>query len=192
MQSPPPPRRWSAPSFFEEEEELTLWPVFTGTVPSAGRRTQFQDIPRIQKGPTPFPAGPFPNAPQSSSPSAQKPSIPPKAEAKTSEPKPLTSPRTRCSWYTLAFFQTFQRFCQGGDWALEVNSPQVQPELGSRLKFLLVVCVIAVHPLALASFMAHSTLASLFSPAFCSSQPSAGPYCGETWLPTLVLQFPGK
>ena len=37
----------------DEEEERTIWPVFTGNVPSTGRREHAQDIPRIQKGPRP-------------------------------------------------------------------------------------------------------------------------------------------
>ena len=47
------------PLYEDEEEELTIWPVFTGNVPSTGRREHAQDIPRIQKGPRPFPTSPF-------------------------------------------------------------------------------------------------------------------------------------
>ena len=40
----------------KEDEELTIWTVFTRNVPSAGHRAHVHDVPRIQKGPHPFPA----------------------------------------------------------------------------------------------------------------------------------------
>ena len=41
--------------------------------------------------------------------------------------------------------------------------------------------------------MAHNTFAFfLFSPDFLLSPLGAGPCCGDTWLPTLVLRLPGK
>ena len=106
---------WMVGSFFRrKKKELTMWPIFTRSIPSASvvRKTSreqgaSQTCRRLLVSSTL----------NILSPSIQKSSIPPNARAKASEPRPLTSPLTRCSWCTLATFQTFQRLCQGSRWA---------------------------------------------------------------------------
>ena len=71
------------------------------------------------------------------------PSITPKVKA--TEPKLLASPITRCRWYSVALFKTFQGFCQCGRRALQMDSYEVQPYLGSRLDLLFATRVIAIN-----------------------------------------------
>ena len=165
----------------KKKKELTIWLVFTRNVPSAGRRAHSQDIPsRKSQRPSQTCRRFLVSSTLISSLLAQKSSITPKAKANVSEPKPLTSTFTRYRWYALTLFQTFQPFHQGGRWACSVNSPQVQPELGSRLNFFFVARVMEVTSSIFCLFQAHSTLAFLFSPDFLLF---------TTWCKSFVLSI---
>ena len=77
------------------------------------------------------------------------------------EPKLLASPFTRCRWCSLVLFKTFQNLCQCGRRALQMDCPDVQSYLGSRLDFLCVARATAINSFFFCFFQGPKYLFSL-------------------------------